>query len=381
LALTPEFDLAVVGGGIVGLATAWSFQQRSPDARVVVLEAGSELACQQTGNNSGVIHTGVYYAPGSIKARLCVEGAALMRDFCRERSIQMHRCGKLIVARDPAELPRLDELERRGHANGVPGLQRLDAAELAEREPDVHGVAALWSPEAAVVDFRQVALALAAEIRAAGGLIETEWPVTSVTGAEVRSNDGRAIGAARMIACAGHGASRLAHASGADVAVRIAAFRGTYLHLRPERANLVSAMIYPVPDPALPFLGVHFTPTIDGGLALGPTALLLPRLPTMLWPGTLRMVWRHRRAAVSEIRMAASRRALLAAARRYVPALGPADLLPESSHGVRAQALSRDGTLIDDFAFAQDGPVLHVLNAPSPAATSALAIGAMLAAR
>lgn len=348
---------------------------------MVVLEAGAELARQQTGNNSGVIHTGVYYAPGSTKARLCVEGAALMRDFCRERSIQMHRCGKLIVACDPAELPRLDELERRGHANGVPGLERLDAGELAEREPGVHGVAALWSPQAAVVDFRQVALALAAEIRAAGGLIETEWPVASVTGAEVRSTDGRAIGAARVITCAGHGAGRLAHASGADVAVRIAAFRGTYLHLRPERASLISAMIYPVPDPALPFLGVHFTPTIGGGLALGPTALLLPRRPTMFWPGTLRMAWRHRRAAVSEIRMAASRRALLAAARRYVPALGPADLLPDSSHGVRAQALSRDGTLLDDFAFAEDGPVLHVLNAPSPAATSALAIGAMLAAR
>lgn len=381
MALAPQFDLAVAVGGIVGLATARAFQQHTASARVVVLEAAGEFGRGQTGHNSGVIHTGVYYSPGSLKARLCVEGAAAMREFCAQREIPMLRCGKMIVATDVGELGRLDELERRGRANGVPGLVRLDSDALLAREPQLRGVAALWSPEAAVVDFRHVALALAGEVRAAGGTIETDWPVARISGDTVVARDDRTVRATRVIACAGAGSDRLAEASGAPAEPRIVPFRGSYLHVRPERADLVKAMIYPVPDPALPFLGVHLTPTTGGGLSIGPTALPVPSVRALSWPGTARMAWQHRRAVCSELRMAASRRALLEAARRYVPSLCGDDVLPGSTFGVRAQAVSRDGTLVDDFAFSEDGPVLHLRNAPSPAATSSLAIGAMLATR
>ena len=382
-------DVAVVGAGIVGLATARSLQQAAPGTRVIVLEAGAAIAGAQTAHNSGVIHTGVYYTPGSLKARFCTEGAAAMREFCALHAIPLHRCGKLIVATDPRELARLDELERRGHANGVPGLTRLSSSELREREPAVRGLAALWSPEASVVDFQRVAQALATEIRAVGGQIETGWPVhhVAVSGdaATLVAADGRRLTAARVISCAGADAARLAEQSGAPADPRIVPFRGSYLHLRPERAALVQAMIYPVPDPALPFLGVHLTPTIDGGLTLGPTALLAPHgLPewrrTLVWPGTARMVWRQRRSVLHELQMAVSRRAVIRAAQRYVPALQAADVAPTTSFGVRAQAVARDGTLVEDFATWADGPVLHVRNAPSPAATSALAIGRALAA-
>lgn len=385
MALAPAVDLAVVGGGIVGLATASELQHRSPGATVAVLEARTDLGLAQTGHNSGVIHTGVYYAPGSLKARLCVDGAAAMREFCEERSIPVLRCGKLIVATGEHELTGLDELERRGRANGVPGLERVDAAGISEREPNVRGVAALWSPEAAVVDFRAVALALAGEIRQAGGQIETGWAVARIAGRDdgalLVARDGRQLEARRVITCAGAGSDRLAVASGAPADPRIVPFRGSYLSVGPECAGLVSAMVYPVPDPSLPFLGVHLTPTIEGGLTIGPTALLTPTLRAVLWPGTARMAWRHRRAAAGELRMAASRRALIAAAHRYVPALRAGDVLPGSSHGVRAQAVGRDGTLVDDFAFSETGSVLHVRNAPSPAATSSLAIAAHIADR
>lgn len=383
--MTPPVDVAVIGGGIVGLATARAVQRRSPGARVALLEASAELAREQTGHNSGVIHTGVYYAPGSLKARLCVEGAAAMREFCERRDIPTVRCGKLIVATDERELAGLDELERRGRANGVPELERLDARRLTEREPNVRGVAALWSPEAAVVDFRRVALALAEEIRGDGGRVETGWAVSRVarggTGAVIETAGGRRLAAAHVIACAGAGSDRLAEASGAPADPRIVPFRGSYLTVLPDRAGLVRSMIYPVPDPALPFLGVHLTPTPDGGLTIGPTALLTPSLRSLRWRGTARMVWRHRRAAIGELRMAASRRALIDEAARYVPSLSPRDVLAGSTYGVRAQALGRDGTLLDDFAFSEDGPVLHVRNAPSPAATSSLAIGELLADR
>ena len=381
MALTAGADLAVVGGGIVGLATARAFQRRFPPATAVLPQAARGLGRGQTRPNPRGVPTGGFYAPGSLKAKLCVEGASLMRAYCAEHDIPVVRCGKLIVATSESEVDRLGELERRGHANGVPGLMRLSSGDISEREPNVQGLAALWSPQAAVVDFRRVALALAADIVKAGGHIETAWAATRATDSQVVATDGRVVAARRIIVCAGIRSDRLAVASGAPRDPRVVPFCGTYLHVRPERQKLVSSMIYPVPDPALPFLGVHLTPTADGGLTIGPTALPVPMLRTALWPGALRMAWRHRRSVARELEMAARRKAVVAAAQRYVPSLSAQDVAPGSTFGVRAQAVGRDGTLLDDFVFSDSGSVLHVRNAPSPAATSALAIGELLAAR
>jgi 2-hydroxyglutarate dehydrogenase len=369
-------DTVVVGAGIVGLAVARELLARRPGSRVVVLDREREVGLHQTARNSGVVHAGVYYAPGSLKARLCVEGARELYAYCEQRGVAHERCGKLIVALDESELPALDELERRGRANGVPGLRRVDAAGLRELEPEAAGVAALHSPQTGIVDFPGVARALAADVEAAGGKV--------VLGCEVRAvRDGRgevvvahARGetvAQRAIACAGGWSDRLAVASGAPPDPRIVPFRGAYLRLRPERRSLVRSLIYPVPDPALPFLGVHFTRHVSGDVLVGPTALLVPRARSLAWPGTWRMARRFWRTGVHELSWAVSRRAYAREAARYVPALEPGDLEPAFS-GVRAQALSRDGRLLDDFTFSVTGRVLHVRNAPSPAATSALGI-------
>lgn len=386
--MSAQADLAVVGAGIVGLATARELQRRHPDARIVVVEAEDRVGVHQTGHNSGVIHAGIYYAPGSLKARLCVAGAAALRAFCEEHAIPVKRCGKLIVALDAAEVPALDELERRGRANGVPGLERLDAGALREREPEVAGVAALWSPGTAVVDFGAVARAYAGELTAAGAELRFGWPVRGFAqqagAVRLEGPGGDTLTATRVVCCAGRQADRLAVRAGAPRDPRIVPFRGAYLPVRPERAGIVSAMVYPVPDPALPFLGVHLTPTPGDGLVIGPTAFLAPGGPrelarTLAWPGTARLAWRHRRAAAIELHHRVSRRALVAAAARYVPSLTAADVAPGGWAGVRAQALSRSGALVDDFAFSRTGAVLHVRNAPSPAATSSPAIAAHIA--
>jgi (S)-2-hydroxyglutarate dehydrogenase len=379
-----ECDLAVVGGGIVGLAVARELTRRRPDLDVVVLERAPELATGQTGANSGVIHAGIYYAPGSLKARLCVAGAAEMYEFCEEQEIPHERCGKLIVARHEGELGRLDELERRGVANGVPGLRRLSAEELREIEPHCRGVAALHSPATGIVDFAEVARALARELKEAG------TPVVTGCGVEgVKSRPGR-IGLVHeggetrprfAVFCAGAGADRLAVAAGASPDPRIVPFRGAYLYLRPERAELVRSLIYPVPDPSLPFLGVHLSRHIDGHVSLGPTALLAPRAARdVAWPGTWRIARRWWRTGITEIHHALSRRALASAAAEYVPEIGPRDFNGGFS-GLRAQALGRDGTLVDDFVVSETERALHVRNAPSPAATSAFALGRLIADR
>ena len=379
-----ECDLAVVGAGILGLAVARELGMRDPGRRVAVLERESEVGTGQTGHNSGVIHAGIYYAPGSLKARMCVTGAQAMYEFCEERGIRHERCGKLIVARNARELPRLDELERRGRENGVPGLRRLRAEEIAEIEPHARGVAALHSPNTGIVDFRDVARALAADLGERGDVVSTSC---GVTGAE--PSHGRIVlrhrhGAMRArfaVFCAGVRSDRLAAAGGAPREPRIVPFRGSYLQLRPERRGLVRATIYPVPDPSLPFLGVHLTRHVDGRVSLGPSALLWTLDPRVaLWPGTLRMARRWWRTGVAELRRAVSRRRFASEAAAYVPELEAADFEPGFA-GVRAQAVARDGTLVDDFVLSESERALHVRNAPSPAATSALALAGLVADR
>jgi 2-hydroxyglutarate dehydrogenase len=374
-------DVAVVGAGIVGLATARELLIRHPDLRVTVVDAADAVGTGQTSHNSGVIHAGVYYAPGSLKARLCVEGARALYAFCEEHGIDAQRCGKLIVARDSSEIGRLDDLEARARANGVPGLRRLGPEELAEVEPHAAGVAALHSPATGIVDFGAVARRLAQDVVERGGELRLGRAVRGVDtgGGEVllRHDDGDATAARRALFCAGGAASALAVAAGAPADPRIVPFRGQYLQLRPAARHLVRGMIYPVPDPALPFLGVHLTRHVSGAVWLGPTALLVGG---WRWPGTWRVVGRHWRAGLGELRLAASRAALVRACAAYVPALAARDV-QRAFAGVRAQAVGRDGTLLDDFAFSRAGATLHVRNAPSPAATSALAIAGEIADR
>ena len=372
----PECDVAVVGAGILGLAMAREVLLRRPGARVIVFEREAEPGRHQTARNSGVVHAGIYYARGSLKARLCVEGARDLYAYCEERGIAHERCGKVIVALDASELPALDELERRGRANGVPELRRVGGDELRELEPAAAGIAALHSPHTGIVDFAAVARAFAADVHEAGGEVRLRCPVDRLhaTGNGVVVESGQSATTARhAIACAGAFSDRLAVASGAQPNPRIVPFRGAYLKLAPERRDLVRGLIYPVPDPSLPFLGVHFSRHVDGNVYLGPTALLEPHLRSLTWPGTWRMARRWWRTGIAELRFAARRRAYVREAQRVLPDLRPEDVEPAFT-GTRAQALARDGTLLDDFAFSRQGNVLHVRNAPSPAATSSLAI-------
>jgi (S)-2-hydroxyglutarate dehydrogenase len=392
-----DCDFAVVGAGILGLAVARELSGRRPSASVVVLEREPEVGFHQTGHNSGVIHAGIYYAPGSLKAKLCVEGAAELYEFCERNGVPHERCGKVIVARDERELPQLDELERRGRANGVPGLRRLDAAGLRELEPHAAGVAALHSPATGVVDFAAAARALAAEAEERGVSVVTGCGVEAANeqGAHVLLRHARGeTRAGRAVFCAGAWADRLAVSAGAPPDPRIVPFRGAYLKLKPERRELVRSLIYPVPNPQLPFLGVHLSRHVDGEVLLGPTALLagardayrLSRIrphdlaATLAWPGSWRLFRRWWRTGLTEIGHALSRRTLVRAAAEYVPELRPDDVEPAFA-GVRAQALGRDGKLVDDFVFSETERALHVRNAPSPAATSSFAIARLVADR
>jgi L-2-hydroxyglutarate oxidase len=390
-------DLAIVGGGILGLALARELSHRHPHLSVCVLEREAELGMHQTSHNSGVIHAGVYYQPGSLKATLCVAGARELYAYCAEHEIPHRECGKLIVATEPAELGRLEELERRGRANGVPGLRRVDGAGIRELEPHARGIAGLHSPATGIVDFAAVARSYARDVLEAGGQIATGCGVDAVREGPRKLSLGHAQGtteAAHALFCAGAWSDRLAVAAGADPDPRIVPFRGAYLRLESERRDLVKGLIYPVPDPALPFLGVHLTRHIDGEVLIGPTALpVLARdayrlgrvrgedaLDTLRWPGTWRMFARWWRTGATELRHAASRGAFTRAAARYVPELGVNDVRPAFA-GVRAQALTRGGQLVDDFVFSVTGRALHVRNAPSPAATSSLAIARHVADR
>jgi (S)-2-hydroxyglutarate dehydrogenase len=382
-------DVAIVGGGIVGLAVARALALRG--MQVVVLEREQQLGAHQTTHNSGVIHAGIYYTPGSLKARLCVEGAVALYAYCADKGIPADRCGKLVVAVGGDELERLDELERRARANGVRDLARLGPDEIAAVEPAARGRSALHSPNTGMVDFGAVAAAYADDVRAHGGEIRTGATVRALIERDDHVDVAPGIARARRaVACGGGWSDRLALASGARPDVRIVPFRGAYLRL--ARTELVRGQIYPVPDPALPFLGVHLSRTIGGEVLIGPTALLAPArdayrlsavrradlVEALRWPGTARMMRRWWRTGLTELSHAVSRRLLVREAARFVPELRVGDVRPGPA-GIRAQALGRDGALVDDFKLARTGRAVHVLNAPSPAATASLAIAEMIA--
>ena len=392
-------DVAVIGGGLVGLATAYRLLERRPDLRLAVLEREPELAFHQSGHNSGVVHAGIYYPPGSLKARLCREGKEALESFCAAHGIPLQRVGKLIVALTDGEFPRLAELSDRGTANGVPGLEVVGPERLRELEPHAAGLRALWSPSTAVVDFRQVALALADDIRDRGASVQTGREVLGIERrpeAIVLSTTGGTVKARSVIACAGLWSDRVAALAGdlGPDAPRIVPFRGDYYTLDEGARRLVRGLIYPVPRPGFPFLGVHLTRRIDGEVWAGPNAVLAfsrtgyrrrdvsvrDLAATLTHPGFLRLASRFARTGLGELWRDVSKGAFFADVRRYVPELRIEQLRPGPS-GVRAQAVRRDGTLLDDFDLATSGRILHVRNAPSPAATACLAIGATMAQR
>ena len=389
-------DIAIIGGGIVGLATARAILDGTPRARLVILEKERELAQHQTGHNSGVIHSGIYYKPGSYKARLCVEGARLMKTYCEKNGLEVQTCGKVIVATSDDERPRLKTLYERGVANGVPGVTMIDAGRLKEIEPHASAVAGIHSPQTAIVDYGRVAETLARDLVAGGVVIERSFRVTSIARARgtlrLGAGDGRVVEAAHLVNCAGLYSDRVARLAGAPVDVQIVPFRGEYYMLRAERRHLVRGLIYPVPDPEFPFLGVHFTRTVHGDVEAGPNAVLaLARegyswsrvrpaelLATLRFPGFRAMARKYWRTGAYETYRSLSKRAFVRALQRLVPDL-QADDIRAGGAGVRAQAVTPDGALVDDFRIVQTTDAVHVLNAPSPAATASLAIGRHIA--
>jgi L-2-hydroxyglutarate oxidase LhgO len=390
-----QYDVVIIGAGIVGLATARELLNRKPGLKLAMVEKEAQIGQHQTGHNSGVIHSGIYYAPGSMKARACVAGAAKLYDYCEEKGIQYERCGKVIVASDANEVPRLEELYRRGMANGVPGLEKIGPERLREIEPHCVGVQALWSPNTGIINYSQVAAAYAQDIRAAGGEIKTSHEVLGLQsrdGERIVETSGGTVSGAAVIACAGLQADRVAELSGAPRAPRIVPFRGDYFVLKAERRHLVRGMIYPVPDPAFPFLGVHFTRRIDGPVWLGPNAVLAfaregyrrtdvklsDVAEALAHPGFRRLATKYWKTGLAEMWRDVSRAGFCKSLQVYVPEVDDDDLEWGPS-GVRAQALSDDGALVDDFIVDRADGILHVRNAPSPAATSSLAIGALIA--
>lgn len=387
-------DVVVVGGGLLGLSTALTLLRRRPGLRVTVVEAEPGFALHQSSHNSGVVHAGIYYTPGSLKAELCTRGRILLQEFCESHGIPLVTNGKLVVATRENELGRLADIWTRATANGVPGLTRVDAREMRRIEPLVDGIAAIHSPFTGVVDFRQVTLAMAREVEEHGGLLRVSFPVAEIRNtpghAEVISHDGEILTAKSVVVCAGLQSDRLAGV--ATEGIRIMPFRGGWFTLDPEIGEHVNGSIYPVPDPSLPFLGVHVTKRIDGEAWAGPNAFLAfsrrdyrrwavhPRdaSAALTYPGLWRFASRNLPAAWTEFRHDVSRRAYGRALREYLPSVGDSQLA-RGPMGIRAQAMSRDGHLIDDFVIRPRGRVLHVLNAPSPAATSSLAIGEYIA--
>jgi L-2-hydroxyglutarate oxidase len=392
--MNQRFEIVVIGGGIVGLATAMALTGRNR-ASVLVVEAEERLARHQTGNNSGVIHAGLYYKPGSLKARLCAEGRHALYAFCRARGIAHERCGKVVVASDDGEIPALDELERRGRANGLTGVRRLSAPQIAEFEPHIRGIAGLHVDETGIVDYVAVANAYADVIREGGGHVRTDARVVGVavrpTGLVLETTHGP-VECNGLINCGGLHSDRIARMCGVDPGVQIVPFRGEYYTLRPDRSHLVRNLVYPVPDPRFPFLGVHFTRMIGGGVEAGPNAVLaLARngytrtsfslrdsLETARFGGFWRMARRYWKTGLAEVRRSFSKRAFLGALQRLLPELTLTDLQPGGA-GVRAQAVEPSGLLVDDFKIVSAPRMVHVLNAPSPAATASIAIGRYIA--
>lgn len=387
-------NVVIVGGGIVGLATARQLLVARPNLDIVVLEAAPRVGAHQSSHNSGVLHAGVYYEPGSRKAQWCVQGKAALEHWCDEHGIPVHRVGKVVVATHVGELDRLADLDRRARANGVPGLTRLDAAGLAEVEPHVTGVAALHSPGTAVVDFGEVTRGLAAEVTARGGDIRLHSPVVDlrVSNADaVAVTPSHEVHADVLVTCAGLQSDRMAAMTGHLDGLAVVPFRGSWALLGGDAARLVRGNVYPVPDPTMPFLGVHLTPRPDGLVLVGPNAVLAGSrhgyrrgavdmrdlLDVARHPGSWALAARYGAAGARELWLDRVSRAQLAQVRRYLPDVGPADLQPGPS-GVRAQLVDRAGRLVDDFVLGGGRRVAHVRNAPSPAATACLAIGAAI---
>ncbi|MDQ2865363.1 MAG: L-2-hydroxyglutarate oxidase [Candidatus Eremiobacteraeota bacterium] len=385
------YDIAIVGGGIVGLATGRELLKRHPRLKIVVLEKEDILAAHQTGHNSGVIHSGIYYKPGSLKAKLCTEGRRLLWDYCQEKGIPYKRVGKLIVATEERELPLLDDLYQRGIQNGIEGLEIVDAQGIQEREPHARGIRAILSPVTGIVDYGIVARKFGDDITAMGGDIFTKREVRGIerrNGAAILRAQGGEYEARNIITCGGLQSDRLAKMTGGKSDPKIVPFRGDYLILKPEKRYLVKGNIYPVPDPSFPFLGVHFTPRMNGDIWLGPNAVLAfaregytfttinpaDLLETLTYSGFIKLATKYFSTGMGEMYRDVLRSAYVKALQRYIPELTVEDTLPGPS-GVRAQAMMSDGTQVDDFIFEGDEQTMHVRNAPSPAATSSLAIG------
>jgi (S)-2-hydroxyglutarate dehydrogenase len=386
-----RYNVIIVGGGAVGLGVALEITRRFPRQKLLLVEKENKVARHQSGHNSGVIHSGVYYKPGSLKARLCVAGAAAMVEFCREHAIPHNVCGKVIVATGEDELPRLEELRKRGEANGLIGLRLISPEELRELEPHASGLQALLVPSTGVTDYALVCEKYAQLIVANGGTVRTSVAVTGIKRFAqeivVETSTG-AFATSSVINCAGLYSDRIARMAGDDPGIIIVPFRGEYYDLTPERASMVRALIYPVPDPRFPFLGVHFTRRITGRVDAGPNAVLaLARegyrhsdisardlASSLSFPGFWRMAGKHWRNALGEWHRSLSKRTFVRALQRLLPEIRDSDLVRGGS-GVRAQALKPDGALVDDFQFVPSGKVLHVLNVPSPAATASLMIG------
>ncbi|HZV05149.1 MAG TPA: L-2-hydroxyglutarate oxidase [Gemmataceae bacterium] len=387
---TATYDVAVIGGGIVGMATAREMLARDPGLSLLVLEAEDRLAAHQTGNNSGVIHSGLYYKPGSLKARYCVEGREAMYQFCRAHGIAHDRCGKIVVATREEHLPALQELERRGRANGLQGLRSLRAEELREYEPHVAGIAGLHVPETGIVDYSQVTRTLGDLVTAAGGVVKLNSRLLAcrrLSAELILETTQGAISCRFLVNCGGLQSDRVAALSGVQPGVRIVPFRGEYYELAPERRHLVRNLIYPVPDPRFPFLGVHFTRMIHGGIEAGPNAVLALKREGYGWTsfslrdvmnmagygGFWRMVSRYWKTGLGELHRSLSKPAFLRALQELLPELRASDIHPAGA-GVRAQALTPAGALVDDFHIVAGERMVHVLNAPSPAATASLRI-------
>lgn len=390
-------EVGVVGGGIVGLALARHILASRPGIRVTVLEKEAAVAQHQTGRNSGVVHAGLYYAPGSLKARLCRRGVGLLKDYCAANGLPYEELGKLVVARNAEERQRLDDIAERAQGNGVPGLVSLGPEGIRSIEPEVTGIAALHSPTTAVTDFGAVARQLAADVAATGGEVLTGVEVVAI---RQTADDVSVLAAGlrhrfdALVVCGGLHSDRLAQLAGMQREPAIIPFRGEYSELAPSRRHLVRGLVYPVPDPRFPFLGVHLTRHVGGHVSVGPNAVLAfsregyrwrdisarDLRETLAWPGFWRLAGRYWRVGAAEMRASLAGRAFLTEARTFVPALGRGDLVPSTS-GVRAQALDRQGRMVEDFVFAQTGRIAMVRNAPSPAATASLAIAEHVAER
>jgi L-2-hydroxyglutarate oxidase LhgO len=392
------YDILIVGGGIVGLATARDLLMRRPGQRVAILEKESAIGQHQTGHNSGVIHAGVYYAPGSLKARLCAEGREKTYEYCEQKGIRYEKCGKLIVAVEEEELPRLQNLWERASANGVPGIRMVGPEEIREIEPHSAGIKGIFSPETGIVNWSEVAQAYADDVTALGGEILTSYEVAGIRRKDdwvlVKTTYDEIIPTRYLITCAGLHSDRVAAMSGADKSPQIVPFRGDYLKLKPGKEYLTRGMIYPVPDPRFPFLGVHFTKRHDGEVWLGPNAVyafarqgygkldvnLRDNIETLMFPGFWKMVAKHWKMGADEMVRDFSKKLFVETCKKYVPEVTEDDCVDGPS-GVRAQALGADGSLVDDFIIQTSDRIFHVRNAPSPAATSSMAIGRAIADR